>query len=231
MTMSPVFNFTAILNFLDELSRHNSRDWFEKNRPAYESARGTFEEFIDHLIDIFRTPDDLQGLSARECVTRIHRDLRFSKDKTPYNTSFSAIIAPGGKKSSLQGYYVSIAPRGRTLIAGGLHMPTPEQLGRFRQAINRDATSFKVITGKKAFIQQFGKIAGERLKTAPKGYDRAHPEIELLQLKEVTVLHYFTDQEVLAGDFPEKAVASCRAMRPFLDYLNEVLQEGSDRQQ
>ncbi len=231
MTTNPTFNFTAVLGFLDELSRHNSRDWFEENRPVYESARVTFEGFIDHLIDVFRSSDQLQGLSARECVTRIHRDLRFSKDKTPYNTSFSAIIAPCGKKSSLQGYYVSIAPRGRTLIAGGLHMPTPEQLSRFRQAIDRDATSFKVITGKKAFIQQFGKIAGERLKTAPKGYDRAHPEIELLQLKEVTVLHYFADQEVLAGDFPEKAVTVCRAMRPFLDYLNEVLQERSDRQQ
>jgi uncharacterized protein (TIGR02453 family) len=221
--MNPIFNFSPVLAFLDDLSAHNSRDWFEENRPAYESARCTFEGFIDHLIDVFRTSDDLQGLSARECVTRIHRDIRFSRDKTPYHTAFSAIIAPGGKKSSLQGYYVSVAPRGQTLVAGGLHIPTPEQLGRFRQAIDHDAASFKVITGNKAFIQQFGKIAGERLKTAPKGYDRAHPEIELLQLKEVTVLHYFIDQEVLAGDFPEKAVTVCRAMRPFLDYLNEVL--------
>ena len=221
--MDPTFDFPAVLVFLDELSRHNSRDWFEKNRPVYEGARATFEQFIDSLIDTFRTSDNLLGLSAKECVTRIYRDIRFSKDKTPYNTNFSAIIAPGGKKSSLQGYYVSIGPRGHSLIAGGLHMPSPEQLSRFRQAIDHDAASFKAITGNKAFIQQFGKIQGERLKTAPKGVDRAHPEIELLRLKEVTVLHYFTDQEILAVDFPGRAVMVCRAMRPFLDYLDEVL--------
>ncbi len=222
--MNPTFNFSPVLNFLDELGRHNARDWFEKNRPVYESARQTFDAFIDHLIDTFRSSDNLLGLTAKECVTRIYRDIRFSKDKTPYNTSLSAIIAPGGKKSTHQGYYISLAPHGQTLVAGGLHMPAPEQLARFRQAIARDAAAFKSVTGNRTFIQNFGKISGERLKTAPKGYDRNHPDIDLLQLKEVTVLHYFPDQEVLSPGFPEQVVTVFRAMKPFLDYLNDVLQ-------
>jgi uncharacterized protein (TIGR02453 family) len=222
--MKSTFNFHPVLNFLDDLSRNNSRDWFEMNRPAYELARDTFTGFIDYLVDELRASDNLLGLSAKDCVLRIYRDVRFSKDKTPYNTHLSAIIAPGGKKSLLQGYYISISPQGRSLIAGGLHMPASEQLSLFRQAVARDAAPFKVITNSKVFVEQFGKIEGERLKTAPKGYDRDHPEIELLKLKDVTALHYFQDREVLAGDFLDRAVTICRALKPFLDYLNEVLQ-------
>jgi uncharacterized protein (TIGR02453 family) len=165
----------------------------------------------------------LQGLSAKECIFRIYRDVRFSRDKTPYNTNFSAVIAPGGKKSRLQGYYVSIEPHGHSMIAGGLHMPTSDQISRFRQAIDRDAAAFKAITGDKIFIERVGRIEGERLKTAPKGYDRNHPEIELLRLKEVVAIHNFPDQQLEAGDFLDRAVTVCRAMRPFLDFLNDVL--------
>jgi len=103
-------------------------------------------------------------------------------------------------------------------------MPSPEQLEHFRQAIDRHAATFKRITANKDFIEQFGKIEGERLKTVPKGYDRSHPEIDLLQLKQVTVLHHFTDKEVLASNFPEKVIVVCRTMKPFLNYLDEVLQ-------
>jgi uncharacterized protein (TIGR02453 family) len=221
--MKPKFNFHPVLNFLGDLSQHNSRDWFEMNRPAYEVARDTYSGFIDYLIDELRASDNLLGLSARDCILRIYRDVRFSKDKSPYNTHLSAIIAPGGKKSVLQGYYVSIGAEGRSLIAGGLHMPAPEQLSLFRQAVAKNAATFKGITANKVFVEQFGNIEGERLKTAPKGYDRDHPEIELLKLKEVTALHYFSDREVLANDFLNRAVIVCRALKPFLDYLTEVL--------
>lgn len=221
--MPATFNFFPILNFLDDLSQNNHKAWFDGQRAKYETARAIFNQFIDHLIDEFRISDNLEGLSAKDCVTRIYRDIRFTRDKSPYHTNFSAIIAPGGKKSPEQGYYVSIQPHDQSIIAGGLHMPNPEQLERFRQAIDRHAAEFKAITGEKAFLEQFGKIEGERLKTAPKGYDRNHPEIELLRLKQVTVLHRLSDQEVLAGDFPAKAVAVCRAMKPFLNYLDEVI--------
>jgi uncharacterized protein (TIGR02453 family) len=222
--MPATFNLLPILNFLDNLGQNNYKNWFDTHRADYETARKIFNDFIDYLIDEFRVSDNLQALSSKDCVTRIYRDIRFTRDKSPYHTNFSAIIAPGGKKSPEQGYYVSLQPHGQSLVAGGLYMPSPEQLDRFRQAIDRHAATFKHITGNPAFVEQFGKIEGERLKTAPKGYDRAHPEIELLQLKQVTALHHFSDQQVLAGDFPEKAVAVCQAMKPFLNYLDGVLQ-------
>jgi uncharacterized protein (TIGR02453 family) len=222
--MKATFNFLPILNFLNNLSQNNVKAWFDSNRAEYETARGIFNQFVDYLIDELRLSDNLQGLTAKDCVTRIYRNIRFTRDKSPYHTNFSAIIAPGGKKSPEQGYYVSIQPHDQTLVAGGLYMPSPEQLERFRQAIDQHAATFKRITVNKDFIEQFGKIEGERLKTAPKGYDRDHPEIELLQLKQVTVLHHFPDQEVLAGDFPGKVVVVCRAMKPFLNYLDKVLQ-------
>jgi uncharacterized protein (TIGR02453 family) len=222
--MQTKFNFLPILNFLDSLSQNNFKAWFDAHRADYETARANFNQFIDYLIDEFRISDNLQALSSKDCVTRIYRDIRFTRDKSPYHTNFSAIIAPGGKKSPEQGYYVSIQPHDQSMIAGGLYMPSPQQLERFRQAVDQHAATLKRITGEKAFVEHFGKIEGERLKTAPKGYDRTHPEIELLQLKQVTVLHHLSDREILAGNFPEKAVAVCRAMKPFLNYLEEVLQ-------
>ena len=221
--MNQPIDFHPILDFLADLNLHNEKAWFDMHRPAYEDARAQFEVFIDSLIDELRTSDNLQGLTARECITRIYRDIRFTRDKSPYHTNFSAIIAPGGKKSAHQGYYVSIQPGDQSLIAGGLYMPSPEQINRFRQAVDQHAATFKAITENKLFVETFGKIEGERLKTVPKGYDRSHPEIELLQLKQVTALHYFTDPQLLAADFPEKAVRVCHAMKPFLEYLDEVV--------
>jgi uncharacterized protein (TIGR02453 family) len=216
--------FGPVLAFLDELSRNNYRPWFEQHRPDYQAARAAFEQFVDGIIDEFRESDRLEGLSGRECIARIFRDIRFSKDKTPYKTNLAALVAPGGWRGSAFGYYFSVAPHDQTFVAGGLHEPTSEQLNHFRQEIARDAAAFKKITQRRAFVDVFGAVSGERLKTAPKGYDRAHPEIALLQLKQIMAFHRFTDREVLAGDFKEKVVHTCRAMRSFLDYLEEVMQ-------
>jgi uncharacterized protein (TIGR02453 family) len=222
--METSLNLKPILTFLDGLRSHNDKAWFDQNRPAYEDKRKTFEQFIDHLIDEFRDSDHLQGLSSKDCIFRINRDVRFSKDKSPYKTNFAAVIGPGGRKETHQGYYISIEPQGRSMAAGGLYMPNPEQLTRFRQAIDRNAAGFKKITRAQAFIEYFGAVEGERLKTAPQGYDRAHPEIELLQLKQVTVVHHFTDKEIVARDFHTQVVTVFRAMKPFLNYIDDILQ-------
>jgi uncharacterized protein (TIGR02453 family) len=222
MPTSP--NLDAVLRFLDELSQNNNKPWFEAHRPAYESARAAFEQFVDGLIDEFRGPDNLQGLSARNCIARIHRDIRFSKDKSPYKTNLGAMIAPGGWKTTALGYYIHLEPGARSMVAGGLYNPTAEQLQRFRQAIDAHAGRFKEVTGAQAFVRTFGNLAGERLKTAPKGFDRSHPEIALLQLKQITAIHHFSDQEVLAPDFADQVASACRAMKPFLETLEGILQ-------
>jgi uncharacterized protein (TIGR02453 family) len=223
MSTTHTLDLEPALHFLNQLSRHNNKAWFDQHRQDYGTGREKFEWLIDILIDEFREPDHLQGLSAKECVARIYRDVRFAKDKSPYKTNFGAIVAPGGWKSKLQGYYVGIQPGGESIVGGGLYNPTPEQLERFRRAIDQDATAFRKVIEAPAFVEAFGGLSGERLKTAPKGYDRGHPQIALLQLKQVVVIRRFSDQEVLSADFVARVIHLCRMMRPFLDILNGIL--------
>jgi uncharacterized protein (TIGR02453 family) len=222
MTMRGDNSLKPILQFLTGLKENNNKTWFENHRSDYDSARGTFEQFITELINQFRASDQLHDLSAKDCIARIYRDIRFTKDKSPYKTNFSAMVAPGGWRSSALGYYIAIEPFGRSMVAGGLYNPTPEELNRFRQAISEDASEFKQIVQEKAFIKAFGTVEGERLKTAPKGYDRNHPDISLLQLRQITAIHRFSDQDVLDNDLVEQIVPVCQAMKPFLGFLSSI---------
>ena len=222
--MSATPNLGLILGFLDELSQNNNKAWFDKHRPTYETARATFEQLINNLIDKFRISDHLEGLSAKVCVARIYRDIRFSRDKSPYKTNLAAMIAPGGWRTTRLGYYISIGPQGQSIVAGGLYNPSSGQLDRFRQAINKDAATFKKLTQAKAFMDAFETVKGNRLKTSPKGYDRTHPEIALLQLKQITVVHHFSEQGVPGRDFEGQVFIFCRAMKPFLNYLTGILE-------
>ncbi len=212
-----------VLGFLDQLAHNNNKVWFDANRPAYEEARGIFEELVDSIIEPLRRSDGLGAtLRAADCIPRINRDVRFSRDKSPYKTNFSAMIAPGGRKWVEQGYYLHIEPRGQSIVAGGLYMPSTEQLKRFRHAIATDATPFRKLIATPAFVKQFGALGGEKLKTAPQGYDRQHPNIDLLQHKQIIVARQFTDEEVLGGDLAAEVLKACKTMRPCLQYLNEV---------
>ena len=212
-----------VLDFLRALKEHNNKAWFEEHRPAYEVARTQFENFVDQLIGQYGEVEDLGGITAKDCIMRIYRDTRFSKDKSPYKISMSATIAPGGKKSTRLGYHLHMQPNDETLIAGGLYMPTPEQLARFRLAIDQDAASFKDILEDKEFIKYFGRLDGEKVKTAPQGYTRDHPEIELLRFKQVVVVHHVSDETALSPTFGAHTIKVFRAMKPFLDYLNMIL--------
>lgn len=218
--MPPSTDLTPCLTFLAALRRHNDKAWFTTHQAEYEAARGAFAHFIDDVIEVFRGPDQLGGLTAKACLARIHRDVRFSKDKSPYKLNFGALIAPGGWKATAHGYYIAVQPGGQSMVAGGLYAPTPAQLHQFRLAVHNAPEALKAILRAKRFVDAFGTLEGERLKTAPKGFDRDHPELALLQLKQITVLHRFTDAEVQAPAFAKHVIAHCRAMRPFLDYLN-----------
>ena len=136
----------------------------------------------------------------------------------------SAAIAPGGKKSSRLPYYILIGPHGQSLLGGGVHTPTPEQLAKWRQAVDQDAGRLKKVITHKDFLRNFGPLSGERLASAPKGYSREHPDIALLQLKQFGAMHSLTDREVLAPGLAKEAAKVFKAVKPFLDYLNEVLQ-------
>ncbi|MFA7332022.1 MAG: DUF2461 domain-containing protein [Candidatus Delongbacteria bacterium] len=207
------------LLFLDELARHNQRDWFEAHRSDYEAARGAFEGLIGQVITAFRQADGLGELAARDCVARLHRDVRFSKDKSPYKTNLAALVAPGGWRATAHGYFFHLEPGGRSLLGGGLHDPSPAQLDSFRRAVAQDPAAFRKATGGKVFTEIFGEIVGERLKTAPRGWDPAHPEIATLRLKQVLAVRYLSDEQMCAPDLAAQLIRGCRALRPFLDWL------------
>ena len=212
-----------VLEFLNGLQKNNNKPWFEEHRPAYEKAKAQFEDFIDEVIIGLGAVEDLTGITARDCVFRIYRDVRFSKDKSPYKMNMGASIGPGGKRSWRLSYYMHLEPHGASMVAGGLHAPDSAQLVRFRDAIARDSKPFKKVVNHKAFKEAFGEVSGEKLKTVPKGYDRDHPDIELLRMKEVVAVKRFPDAQVLKPGFSAQVVEAFTAMKPFLDYLNSVI--------
>ncbi|SRR6266496_3108351 len=211
-----------MFDFLTALKEHNDKPWFEEHRADYELARERFESFVDQLIAAYGAIEDLGGITAKDCVMRIYRDTRFSKDKSPYKTNMSATIAPGGKKSTRLGYHLHLQPGDESLIAGGLYMPSPEQLARFRKVMDRDAAPFKAILDDKEFKKYFGTLQGEKVKTVPQGYSSEHPEIELLRFKQAVVVHRLDDKTVLSPRFGTHAIQVFTAMKPFLDYLNTL---------
>ena len=212
-----------MFDFLSDLEQHNNKPWFEQHRADYELARARFESFVDELILAYGGMEDFGGTTAKDCVMRIYRDTRFSKDKSPYKINMGATLAPGGKKSVRLGYHLHLQPHDQSLIAGGLYMPGPEQLARFRKAIDQDAAPFKAILTDKAFKKYFGTLEGDQLKSVPQGYSREHAEIDLLRFKQVVVVHRLSDETVLSPKFGAHTIKVFTAMKPFLDYLNMIL--------
>jgi uncharacterized protein (TIGR02453 family) len=216
------FDLKTTLDFLKALKRHNNRDWFESHRPQYQAARSDFEAFVTALIQELAPVEGLGGLSAKDCIFRLNRDLRFSKDKSPYKTHMSAYIAPGGRKSRSLGYYVHVSPGDQSMIAGGMHEPEPQQLASWRQTIDRDPGPFNRIIHERTFRRYFGEVSGEKLKTAPKGYPRDHPQLELLRLKQVTAMRPIPDKDLLGRSLLQETLRTFRAMKPFLRYLENL---------
>jgi uncharacterized protein (TIGR02453 family) len=220
--MAEKLDFHSCLQFLEQLKRNNNRQWFEKNKEEYQLAAEQFASLIGRLITQLGKIEDLEGVTPKDCIMRIYRDVRFSKDKSPYKTGFGAGIAPGGRKSGRLGYHIHLAPNGASMIAGGLWEPTPQQLSKFRDAIDKDASDFKRILANNQFKRHFGQVTGDRLKTAPKGYPADHPDIDLLRYKQVCASEKFSDKIVVTSEFPDLLLASIKAMKPFIDYLNQV---------
>src|SRR5450759_269167 len=185
----------STLDFLDSLKDNNNRDWFIKNRPAYIDAKENFESFVQDIINnIVEFEPILKGLEVKSCVYRINRDIRFSNDKSPYKSHLGAFIVRGGKKNGdkFAGYYVHIEPE-KSIIAGGAYMPPAPWLSAIREKIDEEPDEFVKIINSKDFVKYFGKIEGEKLKKAPKGYPSDHPNIELLKFKSYLIVNEVND--------------------------------------
>lgn len=213
------------LKFLKAIAKNNNRDWFEKNKPTYLKAKEDFDDFLEALHkDMLKFDDGLAGMNPRKAAFRIYRDIRFSKDKRPYKTNMGAGFSAHGKMEQEPGYYLHIEP-GNSFIAGGLYMPTPENLAKIRQEIDYNADKFLKILNNKKFKSYYkgGLDEWDKLKTMPKGYAKDHPHIELLKNKSFIVSHKFTDAEVASKTFRKKVAEACKLIKPMNDYLLEAI--------
>lgn len=216
-------NLQFTLDYLLDLRFNNNKPWFNENRKRYEQAQTNFEAFIVDVIGQFGTVEDLGETSVKQCLFRINRDIRFTKDKSPYKSHMAAHIANGGRKGSGQSYYVHIEPGG-SFVAAGAYAPSPEELKRIRATIAADSgKKLKSILNKKDFRQYFGAMDGEALKTAPKGYESDHPAIDLLKHKSFIAIHKLDDEDVLKDDFAAHIVTVCKALKPFEGYFHTIL--------
>lgn len=211
----------STLVFLKKLPRNNNREWFLKNKDKYLIAQANVQQFFDALIKMMNEHDRIQTVSGKEALFRIYNDVRFSKDKTPYNPRFAGSLRR--QKPELRGgYYLWIKP-GNCRIGCGFTYPNPEDLLRIRKDIAINSTDWKKILNTKALKNTFGEMQGDRVKTSPKGFPKDHPAIELLRYKQFWFERSFSDAEVVSPNFLKEVNASFKKIRPLFDYMSEVL--------
>ena len=205
------------LKFLKDLSANNKREWFTEHKPKYVLAKDNVQAFADALAEEMQKHDHIEGVK----VFRIYRDVRFSKDKTPYKTN----IGCGFKRATEAlrgGLYLNIEP-GNTFVGGGFWGPEAKDLKRIRNEFLVNADAFRKIINAKKFKEYFGSLEGDELKTAPKGFDKDHPDIDLIRKKQFLIGRNFTDKEAMSEDFLSECNKTFKAMRPFFDFMSETL--------
>jgi uncharacterized protein (TIGR02453 family) len=219
-------DFKQALKFLKGLKSNNNKVWFDSNKDKYLEVKKDLELFIQEIIDGIAVFDpQVRGLEAKKSVFRIYKDVRFSKDKTPYKTHLGAYMAEGGTKSPKAGYYLHIEPGNNSMVGGGVYMPEAPVLTAIRNEIDYIPKDFLKIINSKSFKNYFGEIGGEKLKNPPKGFSADHPQIELLKYKSYFVMHGLKDAEITAPDFKKNLLKVFKEMKPLNDFLNRAMVE------
>jgi uncharacterized protein (TIGR02453 family) len=211
----------ATFEYLKQLGKNNTREWFNEHKDQYLSSHENVIQFADSLLSEMKKNDDIGTVSGKKSLFRIYRDVRFSKDKSPYKNHFSGSFNRATKWLR-GGYYFHLEP-GNVMIAGGFFSPSKEDLQRMREEIVADDKPIREILSSPKFKETFGNFQGEQLKTAPKGFDKDHPAIDLLRYKQFYVSHKFTDQEALSDSFASKVSNTFALLRPYFDYMSDVL--------
>jgi uncharacterized protein (TIGR02453 family) len=208
----------SVFTFLKAIEQNNNRDWFAEHKAEYVKAHEHFKAFAEAINAGMQKQDHIEKMK----LFRIYRDVRFSKNKAPYKSSFSGGFSRAGK-ALRGGYYFHLQPGGNSMVGGGFWHPEAPDLKRIREEIAVDAAPLRKILNSANFKKHFGKLEGEQLKTAPKGYPKDHPDIDLLRYKSFIVTKHFTDKEVTSPGFAEEILKYFKATRPFFDYMSEVL--------
>lgn len=209
---------TASLKFLKDLTQNNTKDWFAEHKPIYQEAYDDAKELMAAVEAELNKSDVIEKAK----IFRIYRDVRFSKDKTPYKDNFSMSFSRATAYRR-GGYYLFIKPGGESMVGGGFYKPEPSDLKLIRSHIAADSKPLRKIIASKQFKSMFGELKGEQVKTAPKGFDKEHPDIDLLRYKSFYVMRNFTDKEVTGPDFVKLVGQTYKAIRPYFDYMSEIL--------
>lgn len=211
----------STIAFLKKLSQNNNREWFAEHKSVYERAKENTEQFMDALIAKMNVHDVIDTPSGKKSLYRIYNDVRFSKDKSPYNPRFFGYIKRV-KPMLRGGYYIWIKP-GASRVGCGFASPSPDDLKRIREDISTNFSDWKKLLKTKSIVSAFGAMEGDTVKTAPRGFNIDDPAIELLRYKQFWFERSFTDQEVLSPDFLLKVDKTYKSIRPFFDYMSELL--------
>lgn len=216
------------LKFLKDLKKNNKKEWFDKNRSRFDAAKKNVEETTAEIIKrLSKSDESIAHLLPKECMFRINRDVRFSKNKSPYKTNMGVYFSKGGKKGIQAGYYFHIEPGG-AFIAGGLWMPMPPELKKARQEIDYSWDEFNKIVTAKSFKNTFGQLDRSKeyvLSRPPKGYDEDNPAIDYLKLKSFIATRKISDTELTGKDVVKVVVGYFEKMKPFIDFINRAVEE------
>ncbi len=207
--------------FLNNLDKNNNREWFQSHKDQYTSSHEEMIAFAERLIAEMNKYDIIQTISGKKSLFRIYRDVRFGKDKTPYKTNWGGFM----KRATAErrgGYYYQVDPKG-SFVMGGFFGPNSQDLLHIRKQLEQEADPMREILESNAFTSFFGELLGEQVKTAPKGFDKTHPNIDLIRYKQFMLRHDFTKEEVLHDDFHVVVAKAFTRMRPFLDCMSEIL--------
>lgn len=213
----------VIFDFLKDLKVNNTRDWFSENKDRYNEAREEFNKSISSLILALAEIDPIiKGVEVKETVFRIYRDVRFSKDKSPYKTAMGAYIAPGGRKSKYAGYYVHAEP-GNSFLAGGAYCPQAAELSKIRSEIYYNAEEYKSILNTKEFKKLFKEVYGSKLVNGPKGFPKDFPDIDLIKYKDYTLVHNIGDDFFTNPKFITNSIKIFKEVKKYNDFINRAI--------
>lgn len=216
----------STLQFLADLDQNNNKPWFDANRKKYETAKKDFEQFIGALLEAnLQQLPELEGRQAKDCIFRIFKDVRFSKDKTPYKNNFGAGFGKGEKKAHGAGFYLHLQPGDHSFMGGGIWQPEAPHLKAIRQEIDYNFEEFKGIVESASFKKTFrGLDTTDKLKKKPQGYEEDNPAIEYLKLKSFTAGAAVSDKDLLSKNIITKLTGIVKEMKPLVQFMNRAVE-------
>jgi uncharacterized protein (TIGR02453 family) len=214
------------LKFIQDLKDNNNREWFQANQKRYDVYKNDYKQLVNDFIEELSKGDEsLKHLEFKDCSFRINRDIRFSKDKSPYKTNLGIWMSSGNKNTNLAGYYVHIEP-GASFIAGGIHWPDAADLKKVRREIDGFYEDLEAIVENKEFKKIYGELDRDEnntLKSAPKDFDKEHPAIEFLKLKSFTATAKLDNKALADKNFVTETSKKLLVLKPLVEFINRAL--------